>query len=195
MAEPDMAAGRFKELRWARWVFVILGFFCMVAGVIVLADPKHSLATIAVVIGIFLVLDGAIEVLVSLLSGAAGRSLTVLIGVVSVVIGIILIRHPIVSVVAVAIFVGLWLIVSGSVRLAWVFDGTRGGAWRFLVAAVEIIAGIVIVSSPGIGLTTLAVFVGIALILRGIAMSTLGWLIDDIAKDPKLPAHGRVVAT
>ncbi len=193
MAEPDM--GRVEELRWARWVFVILGFLCMVAGVIVLADPKHSLATIAVVIGIFLVLDGAIEVLISLLSGAVGRALTVLLGVVSIVIGIILIRHPIASVTAVAIFVGLWLIVSGSVRLASVVDGTRGGAWRFLVAAVEIIAGIVIVASPGIGLTTLAVFVGIALILRGIAMSTLGWLIHGVATDPQLRAQGRVAAT
>lgn len=195
MAEPDMAADRFKELRWARWVFVLVGFLCMVAGVIVLDDPKNSLAAIAVVIGIFLVIDGVADVLLSLLFGTDRRALTVLIGVVSIVIGVILIRHPIRSVVAVAMFVGLWLIVAGAVRLAWAFDERAGRVWRLLVALIEMIAGIVIVSSPGIGVATLAVLVGIALILRGIAVSTAGWLIYQVGKDSRRPAHGHLAAT
>lgn len=195
MAEPDMAAHQLNEFRWARWVFVIVGFLCMVAGVIVLAHPKNSLATIAVVIGIFLVIDGIVDVLVSLLSATDRRALNVLIGVVGIVIGIILIRHPLHSVAAVAIFVGLWLIVAGSVRLASAVDERRGRGWRLLVALVEIVGGIVIVASPGIGVTTLAVLAGIALILRGIAMSTVGWLIHHMAKDASLPAPGRVAAT
>lgn len=195
MAEPDMAADRLTEFRWARWVFVIVGFLCMVAGVLVLADHESSLATIAVVIGIFLVIDGIVDVLVSLLYSTDRRALNVLIGVVGIVVGIILVRHPIRSVVAVAMFVGLWLIVAGSVRLAWAIDDRPGRGWRLLVALVEIVAGIVIVSSPGIGLATLAVFVGIALILRGIALSTVGWLIHHIDKDSKLSAHGPVAAT
>lgn len=195
MAEPDRAADRFKELRWARWVFVILGLLCVVAGVIVLDDPQNSLATIAVVTGIFLVIDGIVDVVVSLLSGPDGRALRVLVGVIGIVVGIILIRHPIISVVAVAMFVGLWLIVAGAVRLSGAFDERRGRAWRLLVALVEIAAGIVIVSSPGIGVATLALFIGIALILRGIALSTVGWLMYEIASDAPLPARGRVAAT
>jgi uncharacterized membrane protein HdeD (DUF308 family) len=195
MAEPDLAADPITEFRWMRWVFVIVGFLCMVAGVIVVADPQNSLATIAVVIGIFLVIDGIVEILASLLSGRDGRALAVLIGAVSIVIGIILIRHPIKSVTAVAILVGLWLIVAGAVRLALVFDERQGRAWRFLVAIVEMIAGIVIVAIPGIGVATLALFIGIALILRGISLSTVGWLMHHMAKEAELPAHGPVAAT
>lgn len=195
MAEPDMAADRFEEVRWARWAFVLVGFLSMVAGVIVLDDPKNSLAAIAVVIGIFLVIDGIVDVLLTLRSGADRRGLAVLIGVVSILVGIILIRHPIKSVVAVAMFVGLWLIVAGAVRLAWAFDERQGRLWRLLMAVVEMIAGIVIVSTPGIGVATLAVLVGIALILRGIAVSTAGWLMHQVAKDSRHPAHGQVAAT
>ena len=195
MAEPDMAADRFEDVRWARWVFVLVGLLSMVAGVIVLDDPKNSLAAIAVVIGIFLVIDGIVDVLLSLFSDAGRRALAVLIGVVSIVVGIILIRHPIRSVVAVAMFVGLWLIVAGAVRLAWAFEPSQGRLWRLLVALVEMIAGIVIVSSPGIGVATLALLVGIALILRGIAVSTAGWLIYHAAKESRRPAHGTVAAT
>jgi uncharacterized membrane protein HdeD (DUF308 family) len=195
MAEPDMAADRFTEVRWTRWVFVIVGLLCMVAGVIVLDDPKNSLATIAVVTGILLVIDGIVEVLASLLLDTGRRALNVLIGVVGLVVGVILIRHPITSVVAVAMLVGLWLIVAGSVRLTWAFDERRGRGWRLLVALVEIIAGIVIVSSPGIGVTTLALFIGIGLILRGIAMTTVGWLMRHTTEDSQLSAHGPVAAT
>lgn len=194
MGEPDMAADG-KEFRWARWVFVIVGFLCMVAGVIVLDDPENSLAAIAVVTGIFLVIDGIVEVLVSSFSGTDRRALRVLAGVVGIVVGIILVRHPINSVVAVAMFFGLWLIVAGAVRLASAFDEDRGRGWRLLIALVEIIAGIVIVSSPGIGLATLALFMGIALILRGIALSTVGWLMHQTGKGSHLPAQGRVAAT
>jgi len=141
MPEPEMAAGRLGEFRWARWLFVIVGFLCVVAGVIVLDDPQNSLATIAVVTGIFLLVDGIVDVLVSLLSGADGRALGLLIGVFGIVVGIVLIRHPITSVVPIAMFVG------------------------------------------------------IALILRGLAVTMAGWLMYEIARDSQLRAHGRVAAT
>jgi uncharacterized membrane protein HdeD (DUF308 family) len=195
MAEPDMAAERSGEVRWARWAFVIAGFLSMVAGVIVLDDPENSLAAIAVVIGIFLVIDGIVDMLLSAFSATDRRALTVLIGVVSIVVGIILIRHPIRSVVAVAMFTGLWLIVAGAVRLAWAFDQRQGRLWKLLVAIVEMVGGIVIVASPGIGVATLAVLVGIALILRGIAVSTAAWLVHQVAEDSRRPAHGPVAAT
>ncbi len=196
MAGPDMGPDQFKVLRWSRWALAILGLLCMVAGVIVLAEPKNSLASIAVIIGVYLTIDGIITVLSSLLlSGADGRALTVLMGVVGIVIGVILIRHPVNSVTAVAMFVGLWLIVAGAVRLVSAFGERQGRVWRLLVSLVEIVAGIVIVSTPGIGIATLALLIGIGLILRGIALSTVGWLVHQAAKDEELPAQGPVAAT
>lgn len=53
--------------------------------------------------------------------------------------------------VAVPLLLGLWLIVAG-------------------------IAGIVLVASPGIGVATLAVLVGIGFIVRGLALIGIGWL-------------------
>ena len=94
--------------------------------------------------------------------------------VVYLVIGLILIRHPVHGVTAVAILVGIWMIAMGTVRLVLVFDAEGNRGWRLLVAAVELIAGIVIVASPGIGLTTLAILVGITLIANGVALAAAG---------------------
>jgi hypothetical protein len=58
----------------------------------------------------------------------------------------------------------------GVVRLALAFEFREQRAWNIVVAALEIIAGIVIVSSPDIGFATLAVLAGIAFILNGIGL-------------------------
>jgi len=159
---------------------VALGLLCMIAGVIVLAEPKNSLATIAVVIGIFLVLDGAIEVIVSLLSGGDGRALTVLIGVVSIVVGIILIRHPTHAVNAIGLVIGIWLIVAGAARLLRAI--ALGGLLRLAIAVLEIVVGIVVVSDPHIGYATLAVLIGIWLVINGLAWIGLGFVVRAAAR-------------
>ena len=103
--------------------------------------------------------------------------LSVLLGVVSLIVGIFLIRHPIHGVTAVAILVGIWLIALGAVRLVLVFEAEGDRGWRLFVAIVELIAGVVIVSSPGIGITTLAILVGIALIINGLALAAAGFVL------------------
>ncbi len=156
------------------WLTVVIGILSVVAGVIVLIKPSNSLATIAVVIGVFAVIDGIISIVRAITGDTASRGLSVLIGVISLIIGLFLIRHPVHGVTAVAILVGIWMIAMGAVRLVLVFDAEGNRGWRLLVAAVELIAGIVIVASPGIGLTTLAILVGITLIANGVALTAAG---------------------
>jgi len=115
--------------------------------------------------------------------------------VVSFVVGVVLIRHPIRGVVAIAMLLGLWLIVAGAVRLAWAMGESHRRGWRALLAVIEIAAGIVIVSSPAIGVATLALLVGISFIVRGVAVMGIAWFIGDPAGDPRVAAHGPVTAT
>src|SRR5439155_17304219 len=43
-----------REATWAGWLLVVLGSLCAVAGIIVIARPSDSLNTLAVVVGILL---------------------------------------------------------------------------------------------------------------------------------------------
>jgi uncharacterized membrane protein HdeD (DUF308 family) len=156
------------------WLTLGIGLLSMIVGVIVLIKPGNSLATIAVIVGIFILVDGLLALLASLRHATESRGLAALVGVLSIVVGVLLIRHPIQGVVAVALLVGIWLLVMGVVRLVQSFDAAEHRLWRMLVAAIEIVAGIVIVSSPDIGVATLALLVGISLIVNGAALTTLG---------------------
>lgn len=176
---------------WTRWIFLSVGPLSVVAGIVVLVEPSISLRTLAVVTGIFLVVDGVIELISSLFEAGEGGGFRVFVAIVSVIGGVILIRHPFVGVVAIALLLGLWLIASGAFRLAWTIGERRARGWQVVVAVVEIIAGIVIVASPGIGVSTLAILVAISFILRGLALSAIG--LFELA--PHVASSGPVAAS
>ncbi len=163
----------------AWWLMVLVGTLCLVAGIVVIVQPGISLATLAVIAGIFLVIDGCFDLVSSLSRATDHRGLLALLGVLTVVVGVILIRHPSTSVVAIALLIGIWLIAFGLIRLVDLLSGGEGGGWSVAIAIFEIIGGIVIVVIPDIGVATLALLVAISFILRGIGMCVLGWGLRD----------------
>ncbi len=176
-----------REISRLWWLPLCIGPLSIIAGIIVLVKPADSLATIAVVTGIFVVIDGLAALVASLNRSNENRGLAALLGVLSLIVGVLLIRHPIHGVVAVALFVGIWLIAMGAMRFVLAFDTDGHRAWRLLVAAVEMLAGIVIVSSPGIGLATLALLIGISLIVNGVSLTALGFALHGAADEAPVP--------
>lgn len=164
-----------KDARAVWWIFGLVGLLSLAAGVIVLVEPGISLVTLAVITGIYFLIDGIFEIVRAIMGAVPSRGLLALLGALSAIAGVILIRHPIQGVVAIALLVGLWLITIGIVHLVRAFDVPEHRAMSIGIAILELIAGIVIVSSPDIGVATLALFVGISLILRGIALCALAW--------------------
>jgi uncharacterized membrane protein HdeD (DUF308 family) len=163
------------ELTWGWWLLVLVGILSVIAGVIILFKPSDSLATVAVIGGIFLLVDGILEMISSFMRGTTNRGLVGLLGVLSAIVGVLLIRHPVGGVAAVALLIGIWLIAVGVTRFATAFEEPDHRGWHAIAGIVELVAGIVIVSNPDIGFATLALLVGIGFILNGVAMTALGW--------------------
>ena len=188
MSETSRYQEQLRDVSGLWWLTLGLGVLSVIAGIVVLARPGDSLATIAVITGIFVVIDGIVALVAALSRSTESRGLAALIGVVNLVVGVLLIRHPVGGVVAIALFVGIWLIAMGAVRFVLAFDADRHRVWRFLIAAVEVVAGIVIVSSPQIGVATLALLVGLALIANGVSFAALGFMLHSAGADDHAPA-------
>jgi uncharacterized membrane protein HdeD (DUF308 family) len=174
--------GHVRDITWGWWLVVLVGVLSIVAGVIILAQPSSSLATLAVIAGIFLLLDGILELIASFMRSTENRGLVALLGVLTAIVGVLLIRHPIGGVTAVALLIGIWLIAMGVIRFATAFDAYRHRGWHALAGALELVAGIVIVANPNIGYTTLAILVGIGFMLNGIGLISLGWGIREVRR-------------
>jgi len=169
------------------WLVVTLGVLSLVVGVIVIVKPSNSLKTLAVVVGIFVLLDGIAEFVLAFDRRTANRGLVALLALLDVVVGILLIRHPVGGVKAIALLLAIWLIAAGVVRLIIAFDTHGDRLGRFVVAAIEIVFGIVIVANPNIGFATLAVLVGIAFIVNGLGIIAVGVLLRAVRNQPPPP--------
>jgi len=164
--------GALGEAARAWWLLLVVGIASAVAGVILVTKPSNSLATLAVIFGIFLLVDGIVELVASFGHPAEGRVVAVIVGLLGLVVGIILIRHPTHAVTAIGLLIGIWLIAAGVLRLLRAI--AIPGLLQAVIAVVEIVVGIVIVSDPHIGYATLAILTGIWLILNGFGMIGLG---------------------
>ena len=56
------------------WLLLLVGVLSIAAGIIILIKPGDSLATLAVIAGIFLLLDGILELVASLMRGTQSRT-------------------------------------------------------------------------------------------------------------------------
>lgn len=176
-----------REATWGWWLLGLVGVLSVTAGVIVLFKPGESLPTLAVIIGIFMLVDGIFEIASAFFRGTPNRGLVALFGVITAIVGVLLIRHPIAGVAAVALLIGLWLITVGVIRLVTAFEEVAHRFWHAVAGLVEILAGIVIVSTPQIGFATLAILVGIGFILNGIALMVLGWNMQEVREEASTP--------
>src|SRR5690348_10720429 len=143
MSGQTLSQEELHESTWAWWLLMLVGLVGIAAGVIVLAKPSNSLATLAVIAGVFILVDGIFDLVASFASRTANRGTVALLGVLDIVVGVLLIRHPIGGVLVIALLIGIWLIAVGLVRLVAAFDREHR-AWNIVVALIEVVAGIVI---------------------------------------------------
>jgi uncharacterized membrane protein HdeD (DUF308 family) len=195
MSDIGLTRTAAQELNWAWGLTLVLGVLSVVVGVIVVVRPGDSLGTLAVITGIFVLLDGIFELAAALRADTGSRGLAAMLGVISVIVGVMLVRHPIAGVTAVALILGIWLIAAGVVRFVLAFEALDHRLWRIAVAVIEAIAGIVIVANPNIGFATLALLAGLSFIANGIGLVLLAWAMHAVRDAVVPPTRPAGVAT
>lgn len=167
-------------LIWRSWqATLVLGLFTILLGIVVTIDPSRSLNVIAVLVGVLLLLGGALGLLQALASQTEHRGSAALAGLALIVIGVVLIRHIHLTRVVIALLVGIVWIVQGVVQLIIAASADRDRpdrGWAIRFAIVTLIAGIVVVASPVGSLLVRAVLLGIWFIVIGV-FETLGALV------------------
>lgn len=190
MPETSLDSDAVREITWGWWLALLIGVVSIVAGIIVVAKPSNSLATLAVIFGIFILVDGIVELGAALSAQTESRGLLGVLGVISVIAGVLLIRHPLGGVRAVALLIGIWLIAAGLVRFIAAFETPENRLWRIGVSLILAIFGVVIVASPHIGYTTLALITGIGFICYGIGMIAVGLAMHVLRRGGLPPTNG-----
>ena len=101
-------------------------------------------------------------------TAAESRAANIILGIVALIAALICLRRPGDSLLAIVVVVGIFLVAAGvvSVVRAFVLPPPRGLA--LLVAGIEIGFGILLLALPDVSLGTLAILVGISMLVRGV---------------------------
>jgi uncharacterized membrane protein HdeD (DUF308 family) len=174
---PDSAEWFGKRLtrelaeRLARnwWVLLLDGLLAVVAGILIFSID-WSIRDLSVFIGVLFVLHGASTGFVRTLDRAARRT-NLVAALASIAAGVAIIVWPSPGITAVAIFLGAWLIVMGTVTISAAFAGRDvfPDWWMWLVLGLlEIPLGVLALADPGATLAALITVAGIWSVAIGV---------------------------
>jgi uncharacterized membrane protein HdeD (DUF308 family) len=166
------------------WLFLIIGLVSTVAGVLAIVYPDITLLAIGIFAGVSLLFIGAMEIVDAIAGGAGGeadsRALSAIVGVLSLLAGLVCLRRPGESLLAVVVVLGFYLVIAGVIRFIRSFAELEDRALLMMLALLDIILGILILSLPKLSLVTLAVLFAISLLARGIFMIVLAFRIRSV---------------
>jgi uncharacterized membrane protein HdeD (DUF308 family) len=155
------------------WVMAF-GVITVLAAIGVLAWPAETLLVLTVLFGCQLVVFGVYRFITaftySFLSGGM-RALMAILGIISLIVGLWAIRHVGLTLLALAVLLGIFWIINGAVEIFTAVTegaGLPGRGWTITIGVLSVIAGIIVLADPGISLLTLAIVLGCWLLIFGI---------------------------
>jgi uncharacterized membrane protein HdeD (DUF308 family) len=105
-----------------RVLLALLGVLSFIVGLYALRHILVTIATLALLLGIFWIVNGAIEVFAALSHRRMqGRGWTIFMGLLSVVAGVVVLVYPGISLVTLAVVLGVWLLVFGAMEVGLAF--------------------------------------------------------------------------
>ncbi len=106
-----------------RVLLALLGVLSFIVGLYALRHILITIATLGLLLGIFWIVNGAVETFAALSHRTMpGRGWTILMGVLSVVAGVVVLASPASSLLALALIVSIWLLVFGVMEIMLAFQ-------------------------------------------------------------------------
>lgn len=173
---------------WTSAIF--FGLTTVILGVVILVWPGKSILVAAVLFGVYLVLSGVVLVLLAFNEPFAGggiRFLNFISGMASVIVGVLAFRHfdeGYWAILLLAIWIGIGFILRGVAATGVAISDRQfpGRGWTIFFGVISIIAGIVVLAYPFNSIVTLALVVGIWLIILGVMEIVSGFGMRNDAK-------------
>jgi uncharacterized membrane protein HdeD (DUF308 family) len=167
------------------WV-LFFGIVTLGLGVVVTVRPRDTIYAFAIVLGIWLFVAGLFRIVAAIgdrEDTAGGRWLLALLGLVSVIVGILFLRRTDETVTTLAFLIGLFWVVGGIIEFftAYSDQGSPARPWRIGMGVLAFAAGVVTLVWPNLTLAALAVIMGIWLIIYGLLEIALSFQLRSLA--------------
>jgi uncharacterized membrane protein HdeD (DUF308 family) len=179
------------ELARNWWVFVLRGIVAILFGILAFVQPGITLTVLVLLFAFWALFDGVLALIGSVGAAQAKEPWwpLVFIGLLGIAAGILTLRWPNITVLALFLAIAFWAIFRGileiiaAVRLR---ELIQSEGWLILAGILSIAFGVLILAYPEAGLLSVIWLIGLYAVLYGIAMLILGFRLKGLAGN--LPA-------
>jgi len=151
------------------WVLLLNGALLVVAGFLIFSID-WTISSLATFIGALFIFQGVMEALTTGIDARVRRA-NVVTGLLSIAAGVVIIVWPSPGLLAVAIILGAWLVVMGTIALSGAFAARRiiPDWWLLVVLGLaEVALGVLALANPGATLAALITVGGIWAVAIGV---------------------------
>lgn len=164
-----------NKLAKAGGKFTVMAWLAIIFGVLAIMMPWVAGESILLLVGLLVIAAGLLRMIWAFQAGSLGKGILVfLIGALTLVAGVIVISHPLLTSAVLTIMLAVYFLIDGLSELFAAFSLSQGRGWLLFDAIVTIALGVLLfLGFPIAGTVAIGVFLGIKLLFVGITMLTL----------------------
>jgi len=177
----DPGFGRSLAKLW--WLVALLGAALVVIGILLLANLAGAAFTLAILVGIGMIISGIDEIVQA--DRHVRRWPSWLLGALWIVVGVVAFAWPGVTLWALAVVFGIGLLITGVLEIFFAIRMRREMQcwyWALITGALAVVAGVMSLAWPDATVLVLAVLLGIYVLLRGLATLMFAFGLRSLAK-------------
>ncbi len=171
------------------WLMLVLGIVLFVVGIIVFVYPAQSYLGMSLLFGFVILFSGISEIVLSLANHhlITGRGWLLAAGIIETILGLFLIFNMAMSVVALPIFLGFWLLFRSFTLMGLGGDmrsmRVSGAGWTIASGILLMIFSLIVLVQPVVfGMEAVIAWVGISFLFAGIAAGVFAFQLKDVHK-------------
>lgn len=178
MVGYELPGGLLGHLSRNWWLVVLRGVAAVLFGLLALLWPGLTLVALAVVFGVYALVDAGAVGYAALRTGRGTRAPLMVQSVLTLIVGLVALLWPLAAVVALVFVVGAWAVITGvgEIITAVRLRAQISSEWLLIfVGALSVIFGLLLWFWPLEGAQALVFVIGIYAIVFGVVLAVAGF--------------------
>lgn len=169
---PGYGVGPMADLVDHWGLLLTYGLVTIGLGVVLAAWPDETLKVVAILIGIQLIITGVFRIVLAIASRSldtSARALVGLFGALALVVGLLCLRDPVQTILAIGIILGIWWLAAGVIDMIGAIrdEGSTRRGWDLAMGAITALLGLFLLINPELSLGVLVVVICVWLFAYG----------------------------
>jgi uncharacterized membrane protein HdeD (DUF308 family) len=159
------------------WIFLLQGFAGIILGLMLVTEPGATVVALTTFLGFYWLVTGLLGLVQVFVDRATPWIWSLLAGLVGILAGLFVLRHPLFAALTVptliVLILGIQGLVMGALQIIGGFKG--GGIGPIVLGAINVLVGILLISSPIAAALAVPIVFGALLLIQGAGLIILAF--------------------